>query len=201
MKQSKRHVDQVRTNNLHRLTDYMYQKAGYTISRKHDTENQLNGIDIVLTKDNKTFFVDEKAAITAWNKDLQTFALEIRTLNNTDNEGWLFNQKLKTTHYALLFPRSENAQLTQLYKMDIILIDKKHILELLKTYQCHTKQNIFFRIDNFGQLYNGAYRYHVSEQIQIVKSIQLREQPTCIVIDKDILKNLATDYLFWKKNH
>ena len=197
MKQSKRKIDIKRTNRLQKLTDYMLQRAGYTISRKNDTTNQLDGIDIVLHKDNKTLLVDEKAAITAWDRDLQTFSMEIRTLNNNKHEGWLFNHKLRTTHYAFLFPRAYTEDMCQIYQMEILIVSKQAIMNYLKTYQCHTKQTVFFRIDNFGFLENGAYRYHVSEDIQIIKSINLKEQPTCILINRKILREIATDIIIW----
>ena len=77
----------------------------YDFDRIHSLEQQLSGIDLILThkKTGKTFFVDEKAQLDYLNKNLPTFAFELfYTKNETLKQGWLFDAKKKTQIYALV---------------------------------------------------------------------------------------------------
>ena len=77
----------------------------YDFRRVHNLEQQLMGIDLVLThkKTGETFFVDEKAQLDYLNKNLPTFAFELfYTKNETLKQGWLFDTKKKTQMYALV---------------------------------------------------------------------------------------------------
>ncbi|WP_435624007.1 hypothetical protein [Flagellimonas sp.] len=89
------------------LLDSYYQKhlKLYDFERVHSLEQQLQGIDLVLThkKTGETFFVDEKAQLDYLNNDLPTFAFELfYTKNETLKQGWLFDAKKKTQMYALV---------------------------------------------------------------------------------------------------
>ncbi len=77
----------------------------YDFERVDTLEEQLDGIDLILThkKTGKTFFVDEKAQLDYLNKNLPTFAFELfYTKHETLKQGWLFDAKKKTQMYALV---------------------------------------------------------------------------------------------------
>ncbi|WP_422858180.1 hypothetical protein ACOKFD_12215 [Flagellimonas sp. S174] len=77
----------------------------YDFKRVHSLEQQLSGIDLILThkKTGEVYFVDEKAQLDYLNKNLPTFAFELfYTKNETLKHGWLFDSEKKTQMYALV---------------------------------------------------------------------------------------------------
>ncbi|MFD2100159.1 hypothetical protein [Flagellimonas iocasae] len=94
----------------HRLTpllDVYYQKhlKQYTFERVVDLEQQLLGVDVILTdkKTGATYFVDEKAQLDYVNENLPTFAFELfYEKAKIKKGGWLFDASKKTDFYALV---------------------------------------------------------------------------------------------------
>ena len=89
------------------LLDSYYRKhlKFYDFKRVDETEQQLQGIDLIFThkKTGETYFVDEKAQLDYLNKNLPTFAFELfYTKNNSLKQGWLFDAQKKTQMYALI---------------------------------------------------------------------------------------------------
>ena len=77
----------------------------YDFERVHGLEQQLSGVDLILTrkKTGETFFVDEKAQLDYLNKNLPTFAFELfYTKNDALKPGWLFDTQKTTQMYALV---------------------------------------------------------------------------------------------------
>lgn len=89
------------------MLDSYYQKhiKQYTFDRIVDLEQQLLGIDVILT-DKKTgaiYFLDEKAQLDYINESLPTFVFELSyKKNGKQKEGWLFDASKKTHFYALV---------------------------------------------------------------------------------------------------
>ncbi len=96
--------------------DFYYKKhlKQYRFERIVDLEQQLLGIDVILTdkKSGKTHFVDEKAQLDYINERLPTFAFELfYEKDQAQKQGWLFDASKKTHFYALvtgIFSDEEN---------------------------------------------------------------------------------------------
>lgn len=88
---------------LHSYLDGLYERLGMHFNRVSDTEMQNRGIDIVVVKNGRDFFVDEKAQLDYIGHSLPTFAFEIGYFKEAvHKKGWLFDEKKLTTHYMLI---------------------------------------------------------------------------------------------------
>jgi hypothetical protein len=92
---------------LGKYLDEIYAKKfepnSFKIERILEINQQYSGIDIILTKGNKTYFIDEKAQLSYLNKKLPTFAFELSYLKNGMwKVGWLFDKNKKTDIYFLV---------------------------------------------------------------------------------------------------
>lgn len=72
-----------------------------SITRNVDAVLQKKGVDvIIITNEDKTIYIDEKATLQYINKRIPTFAFEIR--NTTSGaQGWLYNPDYITDYYLL----------------------------------------------------------------------------------------------------
>jgi len=83
--------------------DELYTKLGMKFDRVLNIALQRNGIDLVITKNEKQFLVDEKAQLDYLDKSIPTFAFEIGTfVGSNHRKGWLFDEQKETTHYMLV---------------------------------------------------------------------------------------------------
>ena len=102
---SKFNEDLSKEEALGRFLDKIYQNLfiGYDIQRITNIDLQHKGIDIIISKDEEQFYVDEKAQLDFLNNELPTFAFEISYLKNeTENFGWLFDKAKLTQRYFLI---------------------------------------------------------------------------------------------------
>ncbi len=84
--------------------DSRYAAHGITVSRYTATSDQLRGMDIQLTKDGRSFIVDEKAQLHYLNRSLNTFALELSLLKDgTERVGWFLDPSKRTEVYSFVF--------------------------------------------------------------------------------------------------
>ena len=81
----------------------IFEPNSFKIERILEINQQYSGIDLILTKGNKTYFIDEKAQLSYLNKKLPTFAFELSYLKNGFwKVGWLFDKNKKTDIYFLV---------------------------------------------------------------------------------------------------
>ena len=142
----------IRDNKLeHMLTyslDAMYSKLGYSYSRIRDNDLQTKGVDVIFyppNSDGNKLYIDEKAAVTCMTRDLHTFSFEWSSENNPSRLGWLRAPGLKTTHYAIIYPRSEVNNIRRLDSLEWLLISKKKIT------------NIVYSIPNLDEVVSSLY--------------------------------------------
>jgi hypothetical protein len=103
MAQSTFHQDLNKEKLLYVHLDSVYRKLSINFTRVQDDTLQNQGVDLVITKGQKSFKVDEKAQLDYLNKSLPTFAFEIGYIKNgLHKQGWLFDSAKKTTHYLLV---------------------------------------------------------------------------------------------------
>lgn len=126
------------------LDKYLYKgfsigKVPLTARRTDSIEEQLAGIDVkLIDKKGNTYNVDEKAQLYYLNRDLPTFAFEIRYLRGgVETLGWLCNKSLLTDLYLLIWPFAEQdtpkgIRCDQFTRADCLLIEKKALLDELE---------------------------------------------------------------------
>ncbi len=73
----KRKRDVELTEKVSKLIDEILKKENFLFIRNNDVKLQKKGVDlIVFNSYGKPHVVDEKYAISCWNKDLQTYSFE-----------------------------------------------------------------------------------------------------------------------------
>lgn len=88
---------------LSRYLDAVYKVKGFEFQRIADMEKQHRGVDILISKNNVEYVVDEKAQLHYLNKDLPTFTFELSYLKDKlKKEGWLFDKNKITQYYFLV---------------------------------------------------------------------------------------------------
>lgn len=82
--------------------DAVYAKKKIEFKRITDLNKQLQGIDLIMIVNEKSYLIDEKAQLHYLNADLPTFTFELSYLKRTiSKDGWLFDYS-KLTHYYFL---------------------------------------------------------------------------------------------------
>lgn len=194
-KRSNRKRDQELTDKVAVVQDKMYSNNGFQAERIDDVELQKNGLDVILKKDEKEYHVDEKAAITAWDRDLKTFAIELYTENNKGNQGWFVNTNSITTHYAFTYLRAYDETLRDIYEAEILLVEKKKLKEYLKEKQVDLNPStIKQKLEFFGDKKEGQITYTNPKGMKIVQSIDphfKRENPINVLVEKEELIKMA----------
>ena len=171
------------------------------MKRVTNREMQRKGVDIIHTVNNETRYVDEKFAIQYYNKDLHTFAFELSSHNNYNNDGWFTSNYMITTHYAILWFRS-NDEFTDIYQYDLCYISKEKIKEYLKTvgyydgilddFNKYWEYRWYTEPDSTYYEQNGRRYKKLRNGVKIVQSMQFEiESPINVVIPRTELYKLA----------
>ena len=80
-----------------------YNDTSKSFQRITSLEEQMQGVDLIITIGGKAYIIDEKAQLDYLNKSLPTFAFEISFLKNKKvKTGWFFDHQKKTNIYFLV---------------------------------------------------------------------------------------------------
>lgn len=118
---------------------YTPQNNLYPFERNDDRQLQTKGLDINFQMGNTNISADEKMAVRYINKDINTFALELKTLNRRGNamDGWLINDENMNSHYVLgwiVAKKEENIQLEDIIHVEVVIVDKQKLKNHISTY-------------------------------------------------------------------
>lgn len=194
----RRFGDTYKEQKLHVYFDAMYQLAGMDMVRVNDADHQRKGIDVMSRDGTKLY--DEKAAIKYWNRPLNTFCLELSSSNNKDGDGWLVNPNSITTHYNLVWVRSEDKDLNQLQRLDMAIVPKQNILNYLHNSGIQSVDQIkqYFKDGKAIRSKYGNERYAFNPEITFFWSHNiLPENPLNILISRERLYRLSEKLLIW----
>ena len=190
---SNRKNDATREKNMCSALDTIYSEEGLSILRTKDKEHQFKGIDFLLTVGSEEFKVDEKAATTkedAFSK-LKTYSFELASVNNPNGLGWLFQEGIETTHYALVYPQSDD-DFNTLDAVEIFIIPKKSILDFLWEKGISSKKDAEDTLKYQGRYDSiGRLRCRLDDSVSLVQSFQLAEEPICAIIDRGVLRRMS----------
>ena len=176
--QSDRRKDEQTVEYLNSIMDKIYSKNHYGFVRNYDVKLQKQGVDLIYTNKDNTYYVDEKAAIKYYNTTLNTFSFEI---GSNVAKGWFRedNDYIITTHYILIYPKSNSPDLSDIYE-SVGVGDFKSVKETL--------DNV--KVGKWGKKYS-----FINKDVKLVQSVQIMpEQPINIVINKEILKSLSNKH-------
>jgi hypothetical protein len=204
----RRNEDITKTEKIEKFVDKIYKENKFDFKRISNKELQKKGVDIIHNDNGKKNFIDEKFAINYYNKPLNTFAFELSSNNNENNEGWFISNHMITTHYIILWFQSDD-NFSNIYTYDLCYIDKQKIKEYLKTigyydgivdeFKQYWTNGHFTHKDNHYYVRNNRRYLVLSEDIKIVQSLQFEvECPINIIIPRKKLYELA-DYHFMNK--
>lgn len=142
-----------------------YPNTKFEFIRENSREKQLKGIDVTLkitynNGETKEVLFDEKAQLYFMDKDINTFAFEIDSLQKGFvSDGWLFDENKLTEFYVLLYPKICNKALLEKYSKG----NRKNKAEILSKIKENDYDNVgciiinrksiisFLEKDNFGE--------------------------------------------------
>ncbi|WP_324522720.1 hypothetical protein [Flavobacterium sp.] len=110
---------------------------GFTIERVFDSEQQHKGVDLIISKDNKEYYIDEKAQLDYLEIELPTFAFEITYIKDGEQkQGWVFDKGKITNMYFCITAiccNLENVPESGFKSCKIISVNREKLVNLLKS--------------------------------------------------------------------
>lgn len=154
---------------------------------------QINGVDTIINGIGNTVFanalwVDEKSANHYWNRPLDTFAFELSSKNNPEHKGWLLIPNA-TTHYMLIWPRATNKYLDHILSLELMLVSKQDLKRMITLYSACKLEDMEAHIQPPTSL------YIFNDDIKVVQSSQLWENPVNVIVSKRLLLSIATYHM------
>lgn len=192
--QSDRRKDEQTVEYLNSIMDKIYSKNHYGFVRNYDVKLQKQGVDLIYTNKDNTYYVDEKAAIKYYNTTLNTFSFEI---GSNVAKGWFRedNDYIITTHYILIYPKSNSPDLSDIYEIEYLVINKSKIWDYLHSVGVGDFKSVKETLDNVKVGKLGKKYSFINKDVKLVQSVQIMpEQPINIVINKEILKSLSNKH-------
>lgn len=197
MKLSHFENDLSKENLLGKYLDGIYLKLfdGFTIKRVSDVDEQHRGIDIIIFKDEKEYYIDEKAQLDYLEIDLPTFAFEISYLKNGfQKNGWLFDKTKITDKYFLItsiFCNTEKEPESGFKNCKIFSVDRVKLIKLLQSkelnYQRISEINQEIRDGNSeGRIPTKELNSFTEGNFHFTKSGKV-EEPINIILKLDFL--------------
>jgi hypothetical protein len=123
-------------NHLNGIYKQLFHSPDLSIERVNNLDLQHQGVDLILTKGNIKYNVDEKAQLDYLNTSLPTFAFEISYLkNNIWHKGWLFDKSKTTDIYFLItsiYTKWGRNLVDGLMKIKITGVYRKELIKLLE---------------------------------------------------------------------
>jgi len=181
--------------------------------RVTNKDEQLDGIDYrYVINDRKKIIninIDEKSQLYYMDKNLQTFAFEINSLQRGFiYPGWLFDYSLKTNTYMIVYPKSSvsisNINYMDFHDVESYLIKRNDLLDYLnqRGFTSSFCENVASDIRNnhinFTNDNGNRYKYLLEDSnhmtitdIYFTYSYNLLEHPINLVINKQNLINMS----------
>lgn len=179
----------------------MYRAHGFKPYYTKSRDMQICGIDVcLLDSSNKMYYSDEKAAMSRMDGTLKTFAFEMFTKNNPNGIGWFLNKNSKNTHYSIIYIKSNENNINQIEKIEILFVNKEYIRNKIKKYLINVVDLENIRdIVKYGNKFNGKRYIHIRDGVRIVYSENIfPEQPINIVVPKNIIQECSEFVMYAK---
>lgn len=187
-------------------TDEVLKMCGINTIRKTDLDSQNAGIDFEIESPDELILVDEKAAVSAYNKNLRTYTIETTNSCNTDGSGWFNNKIAKNTHYLFVWPRSTDVGLTDIWRWEGMFIEKdvlKAVFALIgyskKDFETFAMSGKYItkKGAKYAILYYGKKK---SEAIKVFYNANHIEKNINVQFPKEWLAHFASRHIIWEKD-
>lgn len=185
--------------------DINFYSENYKFIRNQNNLTQRKGIDIVIDSQYDTFFCDEKCALDYVNKELKTFAFELRTTSDTNgqrHDGWLISNTSLTSHYNLIYITKskvdKNPSFDDIQEAEIIIVSKKSIIDYIESLGW-SKQMLTRKCDSIDYKKGTNMGNIFKDGVKFVKSEHKFESPINILIPKDKLIELSLKHKIVKR--
>ena len=183
-----------------KFLDTFFYEDNYKFIRNQNVFAQKRGVDIVVNTIDDTWFCDEKCALDYVNKELKTFAFELRAtsdFNGRRYDGWLLSNSNLTTHYNLIYITKskvdKNPTFEDILEAEIIIVSKKDIVDYIASLGWN-KQMLVRKCDSID-LKNGVNMGNINKDgVKFVKSEHKFESPINILLPKSKLIELSLKY-------
>lgn len=179
----------------------------------NDESRQKQGVDVILSKDQKRYIIDEKAQmdyIYRTDGPLGTFALEL--LNSSSGKvGWFINDDLETEYYMFIWPHADGrlVSVDNIEYAQYALVEKIRLKDAIeKRYQSADRLREYALKLSGGDLegateqYNRLYykRPPFDENAYLVYTREPTEddngkveRPVNLVVKKTLIEGVAED--------
>lgn len=189
--------DQRKEEKLHKYFEKFYQDNGFLFARIQDTIPQKLGVDVIAKNNDKAYIIDEKSAISCWNRNLETFSFELRTETNYNKNGWFINPSYLTTHYALLYVRANDKMLEDITSIEIIIVSKKKLYDYLISLNADINKRMKTIIIDGKSSDLPKIKNYINKDVYLVYSLWIKpEMPINIIISKEKLIELSEFHQF-----
>ena len=186
------------------LDKYYYSTFTTSITRNTDKETQIHGLDLTVTStNNKTYTIDEKAAVKWANKTLNTFAFEVNSLDKNGDiyDGWFMTKSSEALNDYWLLVWVDSATTTDFKSMDdvqqvtVTLLNKQDVYDWMHKNHINGKE-LKETAKNLRQNFN-LDNYYTNTKIHGLKvTIQpkVSEHAINILLPKQALVNEVATY-------
>lgn len=175
---------------------YKYMLGKYkNITRNTDVALQKRGVDVIIeTYSGKLIYIDEKATLQYINKNISTFAFEIR--NTTSGaQGWLYNPNYITDYYLLAWPNATDERILDaesFINTEVMSIKRSGVVQLLADNGL-TEGRILDLVQQYQSQLSETNKFEIAPGITLNFNQFLAERPINVVVKKNVLSQYS-DY-------
>ena len=166
-----------------------------SITRNSDATLQKRGVDVIIeTNGGKTIYIDEKATLQYINKNIPTFAFEIRNTTSSA-QGWLYNPNYVTDYYLLAWPNATDESIPNaesFFNTEVMSIKRSGVVQLLVDNGL-TEGRILDLVQQYQSRLSETNKFEIASGITLNFNQFLAERPINVVVKKNILSRYA-DY-------
>ncbi len=183
-------------NLLRPYLDRCYAAHGIGVQRYARTDDQLRGMDVRLTKDGRSFIVDEKAQLHYINRSLSTFALELSLMKDgTERVGWFLDTTKRTQVYAFIFdirvhaPVERLQQPSDIASATIVLVNRERLQSSLD--HVGLGANELRALSSSLRNSNASMQRVAYPGIKLLRSDRLNEAPVNLLVARKHLMEIG----------
>lgn len=192
---SKRTFNEKVNERMNHIMDAMYAKLNWTAWRPEVSEWDKRGIDVILRRpgSDKMLWVDEKAATSCWNRNLNTFACELTCNSNVSGYGWFAkeqNDYYRNTHLGLIWVRALEPECIHISHLTYRVINKADLQNyfLLATGMMKSDNTKEF-LDSLT--YDQYGKCKINDDLTIKRCNLMPEQTVVAIFSENILSRMC----------
>ncbi|MUU77626.1 hypothetical protein [Winogradskyella endarachnes] len=139
---------------LSKYLDNIYANKKIEFRRIKKIDQQLLGIDVIMTVNNQSYYIDEKAQLHYLNIDIPTFTFELSYLkNNNSKNGWLLDDSKLTQYYFLITgiilnnKKQKLTSINDIKSLKITTVNRKKLLTHLASNNLDRAKLLYYDFD------------------------------------------------------